>query len=327
MLKNVTQFVKDNDIDCDFKDGMTFEVGVTKEFDEILSTAFAAFKAAGGDVSHIKFYEGEEAKQRTGVPTARCAYESPTASNHPGKLVQWILNDFIKKGGRLWTHCPVTKVARSESDNSTWDVYTARGIITTKNVVHCTNAYAAYLLPQLNQFISPRRSQVSSFVPPLSLSGEHGPKHTMAIRYGPEHFFSFNTLKNGTILFGGTGTRDDEAVDDDFERITFDDSKYSEKLAKNSTREFEGVCKEPQPTAFRHGEGLDYSWTGIIGMTPDNAPLIGPVEGLEGQWICAGFNGHGESKIQIQILLEDKNAHLIKKEWLIRSLAHQAWPS
>lgn len=295
VLKNIRQFVNQHNIDCDFKYTKTYEVGISEEFVEILSTAFAAFEATGGDVSHIKFYEGDEAKKETRVPTALCAYESPAASNHPAKLVQWILSDFVEKGGSLWTHCPAVKVVSSESDTSRWDVHTPRGIISAENVIHCTNAYAAYLLPGLTRFITPRSSQVSSFTPRLSLSGEYAPKHTMALRYGRDHFFSFNTLKNGTILFGGTGTREEKDIDKNFDRITFNDAQYSKVLASNSAREFDGLCQEPKSSPLQHGEGLDYSWTGIIGTTLDNAPLIGPIDGLQGQWICAGFNGHGRS--------------------------------
>jgi len=34
-------------------------------------------------------------------------------------------------------------------------------------------------------------------------------------------------------------------------------------------------------------------WTGYYDMTPDHHPIIGPVEGVEGLYISAGFSGHG----------------------------------
>ncbi|KAJ5786241.1 uncharacterized protein N7503_011453 [Penicillium pulvis] len=299
VLENVRNFVKEHNIDCDFNYMRTFEVALTDEVVDSLSKSLVAFKAAGGDVSHVKYYEGEAAKKETRSPEALCAYESPAASNHPGKLVQWILNDFIAKGGKLWTHCPVTKIDRFRSDNSPslrWEVHTPRGIVTAETVVHCTNAYAAYLLPELGKFITPRRSQVNSFVPPLSLSGEDSLKHTMALRYRADHFFSVNALNNGTVVLGGTGTRSSSDMTSE-DLITFDDSRYSDRLAQNSTKEFLGLCHQPDSASLRHGEGLDHAWTGIIGMTADGAPLVGPIEGLDGQWICAGFNGHGMAGI------------------------------
>ena len=32
-------------------------------------------------------------------------------------------------------------------------------------------------------------------------------------------------------------------------------------------------------------------------MTPDSVPVVGAVDGKLGQWICAGFNGHGMARI------------------------------
>ena len=35
------------------------------------------------------------------------------------------------------------------------------------------------------------------------------------------------------------------------------------------------------------------TWGGLYETTPDHHAIIGPVDGLEGYWICAGFSGHG----------------------------------
>jgi sarcosine oxidase subunit beta len=34
-------------------------------------------------------------------------------------------------------------------------------------------------------------------------------------------------------------------------------------------------------------------WAGLYEITPDNNPILGPVPGLEGFWVAAGFSGHG----------------------------------
>ena len=75
-------------------------------------SALAAYKDAGGDVSQVRVWEGEEAQSRTRVRSALRAYEWPAASNNPAKLVQWILSDVVGKGAGLWTHCPVDEVVR-----------------------------------------------------------------------------------------------------------------------------------------------------------------------------------------------------------------------
>ena len=42
---------------------------------------------------------------------------------------------------------------------------------------------------------------------------------------------------------------------------------------------------------------LDSAWTGLIATTPDKVPYIGSIDELPGQYICAGFNGHGMANI------------------------------
>ncbi|OHE92791.1 hypothetical protein CORC01_11941 [Colletotrichum orchidophilum] len=40
---------------------------------------------------HIEFYPSEEARQKTSISQALCAYEWPAGSGHPAKLAQWLL--------------------------------------------------------------------------------------------------------------------------------------------------------------------------------------------------------------------------------------------
>jgi len=43
-------------------------------------------------------------------------------------------------------------------------------------------------------------------------------------------------------------------------------------------------------------------WTGIMGYTKDEQPIIGQAPGQDGLWICAGFHGHGKFGLQIAVL-------------------------
>lgn len=293
VLQNVKDFVESNKIDCDFKYSSTFEVCLDRGYADELAKSLAAFRAAGGDTSHIKFHEAKEARSRTNVAGAVCAYEWPAASNHPCKLTQWVLSQVIRRGAKLWTHCPAVKVQKHQGQNQRWNVWTPRGVVAANTIVHCTNAYAAYLLPELSSIIIPRRAQGHSYVPPRSLSGLNTLKSTMSLRYGEKHYFSVNQLKDGTIILGGQATRKEEDRTPEWRhgRIGFDDTTHNPAIMNNSITEFSKLA----PETTRPGEGFSHVWTGIVGETPDAVPLIGPLEGLEGQWICAGHNGHGES--------------------------------
>jgi glycine/D-amino acid oxidase-like deaminating enzyme len=300
VLRNVKNFVEANNVDCDFNYTTTFETCLNSDYKEYLSNAFADFRDAGGDVSHIKFYEGEETKMKTRVPMALCAYEWPAASNHPAKLCHWILSDFIRKGGKLWTHCPAKSILEhtaSTSSGMRWDISTPRGVVSAQTVIHCTNAYAAFLLPELANTITPRRAQGHSYVPPYSLSGANTLQSTMSLRYGPKHFFSVNPLIDGTLILGGSASRQDADLTPEYlqDRFTFDDSTHNPSIMANSIDEFSFLALgAPSMRTERHEEGFSHVWTGIVGETPDAVPLVGHIDGLDGQWICAGFNGHGE---------------------------------
>ena len=40
---------------------------------------------------------------------------------------------------------------------------------------------------------------------------------------------------------------------------------------------------------------IDYEWTGIMAYTPDENPLVGPLPNRPGEYIAAGYTGHGMS--------------------------------
>lgn len=299
-------FVEKHEVSCDFRYATTIDVCLSQEFADQQAESFKAFKAAGGDTSHIKIYEGDVAKATSRVSSTISAYEWPAGSIHPAKLTHWILNDIISQGARLWTHCPGIKVVKNQDESASglrWDVHTPRGIIAAETVIHCTNAYAAFLLPEVSHYITPCRSQVHAFVPSMSASGEKILQHTMSLRYGLRHFFSVNQrLADGIIILGGTGTRtiSDSGAEPATRAPSFDDTTHNEQLAENSKREYSDVLIGTGTTS-RPGEGLLNAWTGIIGLTPDSVPLIGPIDQLDGQWICAGFNGHGESLLCVSV--------------------------
>ncbi|KAF3018803.1 hypothetical protein E8E14_003131 [Neopestalotiopsis sp. 37M] len=303
VLEQAKSFVATHHIDCDFQDTTTIDVCLSQEFANHQEKSLAAYRASGGDTSHIKFYDTEDAKARTRVADVMCAYEWPAGSVHPAKLTQWVLDDVINKGAELWTYCAATAIKPHDGSGDSglrWDIHTARGIVAAETVIHCSNAYVAYLLPHLAQFVTPRRSQVHSFVPGVSGSGSRVLGCTMSLRYGLHHYFSVNQVKgSGTVLLGGSSTR--SSADSNPEVVasmtTFDDSQHCLKYEENSKRQFSLLFPDDQNDEARHGEGFDHSWTGILGMTPDNVPLVGPIEGLEGQWICAGFNGHGMARV------------------------------
>ncbi|KAI6865595.1 FAD dependent oxidoreductase [Hortaea werneckii] len=304
VFERVAAFVEKHNIPCDFHKTSTFDVCLTTEFAEYEAQSLEAYRAAGGDVSHVKVYHGEEAKARTKVQTAIDAYEWPAGSSHPAKLVQWILSQLIAKGLKLLTHCPVTAVKENDISNSSegrWNVKTRRGDVAAHTVIHCTNAFSASILPELSNFVTPNKAQAHSFIPGSSLSGKNVMRSTMSLRYSLRHFFSvIQRQSDGTVIFGISRGNPDFSEQTRAEVVSFDDTDYNDEIASISSKEFVKIfAGKGYATGkpARHGEGADHFWSGIIAMTPDSVPLVGAVPGKEGQWICAGFNGHGMARI------------------------------
>jgi glycine/D-amino acid oxidase-like deaminating enzyme len=297
VLERVQEFVKKYDVQCDLNVTNTFDVCMSPEFAAYEAEAFEAFKKAGGDVSHVKFYSGEEAVTRTGIRNVTAAYEWPAGSSHPAKLAQWLLSASIERGVTLFTHCPVTKVEKSAVGEGLWDVCTPRGGITTSNVVHCTNAYASYLLPQLEAHLTPNRAQAHSLIAPPAFSAENTLASTYSLRYSLQHFYSLIQRRgDGTLVLGVSRTNPTLSTETLKSIVSFDDGHYNEEILQDALKQWKVLFPGDDAAIGGngiHGEGVDHAWTGIIGMTGDAVPFVGPVDGMPGQWLCAGFGGHG----------------------------------
>ncbi|KAK1675635.1 FAD dependent oxidoreductase-domain-containing protein [Colletotrichum godetiae] len=296
----VDDFVKKHSVPFDFVPTTTFDVCLTQDFADHNAKSFEAYRSAGGDVSHIKFYPAEEAQKKTGVPQALCAYEWPAGSGHPAKLAQWLLTECVGRGVLFLTHCPATSVTQSPSsaEQILWDVKTPRGTVTAPTIIHCTNAFAPHLLPQLSSLVTPERAQAHAFVPPAALTGSKVLQSTISLRRGLRWFYSVNQRRSdGVIILGSASASPKVSQAAYVERQTADDSQFSAEIRDDAVANFQDCQPACRPENLRHGEGLQHTWTGIIGMTPDLVPFIGRVDGSPGQWVCAGFNGHGMARI------------------------------
>lgn len=302
VLQRVEAFVARHAVPCDFRAHATLDVCLTREFADFNARSLREFREAGGDASHVRVYEGaDEARARTGVEGAVSAYEWPAGSSHPAKLAQWLLARCIEAGARLFTFCPATKVTRSGDGAASWDVETPRGIITADVVVHCTNAFAGHLVPQLAPYVTPNRAQAHVFVPPPSLSGDKAQlDSSMSLRHSLHHFYSvMQRQADGLIVLGASRKSPNLSAEALAGMLTTDDTRSSEEVVADAVGNFERCFPACERARLRHGEGLQHGWTGIIGMTTDSVPFVGGLEGLglPGQYVCSGFNGHGMARI------------------------------
>jgi glycine/D-amino acid oxidase-like deaminating enzyme len=181
---------------------------------------------------------------------------------------------------------------------SGWTVHTDRGDIKCTTVVHATNAYSAALEPSLLGLITPKPHICNRFVPPRALSGSNALRNSYGVLLSSGAVFSINPRcsSDGNILFGGSNPGQkklDEWSNQSDERCV-DDSLANLELVTKEVRAFVGaefLNGDGEEVEYAPGEGFQYAWSGIIGLSKDGVSFVGEIPGKEGMWVCAGHHG------------------------------------
>lgn len=252
-------------------------------------------------------------EQRWNIKGAHGVIEHRAAAVWPYRLITAIFERLLAKypySFSLETNTPATAVNYAEPDTANvpgseykYAVNTPRGVIYAKQVIHCTNAHAAHLLPKLAGKLHPYRGTMSVQSPGPALentgnyrswSGVSKTKlnpHTELYEEGL-YYLQQNGI-TGDIWVGGDTSN--------FFDILSGDDTYVSPEAKDALVKF-------LPKYFRDGwpEGtkadLKAIWTGCQGHTSDGLPLVGRLpESLTGrpgtsEWIAAGYSGYGMDK-------------------------------
>jgi hypothetical protein len=185
---------------------------------------------------------------------------------NPVKLVSGLVKMASNNSTHVFENTRVTKIERK---NELFILKTRTGTVTADYVVLATNAYTPLICPYFLDVIKPVRGQVLLTEPHKEkLSG------VFYANYGYEYW---RQLPSGRILAGGC--RDvDPATETGYSMITT--KKIQNKL-------------EDLLHKLHIGSKVAYRWSGIMGFTKDQLPIIGSVPGMEKLLISAGYSGHG----------------------------------
>lgn len=143
---------------------------------------------------------------------------------------------------KLHTLTPVTSIdsaplpsdSTSSRQDTKWTVTTPRGALTCKNIIHATNAYTPYLLPQLQGKIIPTRGQIIALRAKASL--DRLQRHSWDANWGYEYWFPRPEERNENsedykpplvILGGGRDT-----AGPGLDQHTVDDSVLNDRVSK-----------------------------------------------------------------------------------------------
>ncbi|KAG2426263.1 hypothetical protein HXX76_013021 [Chlamydomonas incerta] len=176
--------------------------------------------------------------------------------------------------------------------------------VLARRVLHCTNAYGSALLPELRGALVPVRNHVAA----TKLPSEGGPDLPLdAAFYARGGFVYWSKREDGRVVVGGFrdvvpglewGVWDDGALDPTVS------AALHAYLPQHFPAAFRAQQQQQQHSGHdRNGPqqqqprlATDAEWSGILGFTQDRFPFVGPVPGRRGQFVAAGFSGHGMTR-------------------------------
>ncbi|KAF3011269.1 hypothetical protein E8E13_011677 [Curvularia kusanoi] len=298
----LTNYVQEHKVDCDLWIGETLDVPVDDEVAELTKEIFERYKEAGGKVDHIKVTtEPTSAAQISRIKDAKACYAWQASTLQPWKLTAHVMRDNLDKGANLQTYTTATSITRSNEGSGKWTVHTERGDIACENIIHATNAYSAALEPDLKGLITPKPHVCTKVVPPRAVSGSRAIKNSYGVLLPGGALFSINprSTADGNVMFGGSNPGQqalDEWVDEHPENCVNDGLTDVEGVTQCVQSFIDNNFEGWNQTTYGPGEGIQSSWSGVIGLSIDGVPFVGELPGKPGQWICAGHHGHGMAR-------------------------------
>ncbi|XHG05775.1 hypothetical protein AWENTII_008988 [Aspergillus wentii] len=285
-------FVDKEGIDCDYV--------VTKALDVHLSETHCNKVKDGRDrlvasgcrpTRDVGYIDTNEAEEKSGVKGAVGCFTYDAGHLWPYKFVLHLLNKAVTHGVNLQTNTPVSQISASAASSPCrWTVETPRGPLTTKDVIFATNAYTSALAHQYKNKIIPVRGTCSRIVVPKEASVPRL-TNTYTLRWNSWDYDYLIPRDDGSIVVGGARSAFIHDLDNWYN--VSDDSRVLQPAA----RYFDGYMQRNFKGWENSNAYTDRVWTGIMGYSSDGLPHIGKVPGREGQYIIAGFTGHGMPEI------------------------------
>ena len=260
----IEQTIADEGIDCNF-----VRAGWVHAMDEPEAMAEAASMAVESGYTDWTSLSPDQVKARTGMDTQHlCGFSQAAASWHPARWVWALFTRAVQtETVELFTTTRVTKIER---DGDAYIVQTDRGPVRTRHVVNATEAYTPKLIAKFRDAVLPIQEQAAA--------GQGGPQH-MTPHIGISGKWYFTGRYGPRTLFGSGGSRiaDHEA-------------------GRNAPSGFLSgfVLGEIRRTFGRFGLHWTHEWSGTVGYTPDEYPIVGLIDG-RAHYIIAGMCGSGSA--------------------------------
>ncbi|EFQ29810.1 FAD dependent oxidoreductase [Colletotrichum graminicola] len=289
---------------CDLVKTRAVDFFMTPEAWAAARESIAAYReAVGEELPDIHLHEQPDlSREGFRFPGALGAVSYPACSLWPYKLVAGLANRAVDAGMQLFTHTPalsVTPAAPAADGSPRWRVDTPRGTICCANVFHATNGYVSHLLPGFSAKIVPLKGNVVALPPPRPYV-DRTLGHTASIQWGEDFDYMIQREVDGKhLIFGGRDLAHPRGCTAPIG--DWDDSTTTPDIVRSLT-EF----PETHMMGWTGAGPPCYAWSGIMGLTPDELPYVGAVPDCAGQWVAAGYSGHGMARafMTVQALIQ-----------------------
>jgi gamma-glutamylputrescine oxidase len=248
-----------------WKEQGTLTVAGDEEEDDRLRRALPYMRAAGIPVVYLG---PSETRQRlSGRGFQGSLYVTSGAAIDPLRLVRHLAAE--SRADVLSHH----RVTRMMSSGAGVEIRTPRIRIRAEQAVLAAGAYAPRIVPALRSYVRPVRAQM--------LATHAAPEQQISTPVYSHHgYYYVRQLDDGSILAGG-GRQNHRDTEVGYEDAT--------------TPAVQADIERYLHTHFPWTTGLRVQsrWSGTMGFSPDERPVVGAVPNVPGAMFATGFTGHG----------------------------------
>ncbi|CAJ0550004.1 Ff.00g099340.m01.CDS01 [Fusarium sp. VM40] len=290
-VEAVAEFVRQNDIDCDFIMTRAVDVQFQTEHHAKLVEGYRSLLDHGVEATKQTYaVPSRIAENVSGVKGAKGCFSYTAGHLWPYKLIHHIFTSAIANGVNIQTNTPVTTISSTQDSNGYWTLTTERGLVKTKKIIMATNAYTAALLPEYENKIVPYRAICSRIVVPKT---KRAPllTNTYALRFNEWDFDYLIPRPDGSIIVGGARQAYIQHVEDWYGSVN------DTEIIERAKHYFDGYMQRHFHGWEASGAHVDDIWTGVMGYSSDRIPRIGAIPDRPGMYIMGGFTGHGMPQV------------------------------
>ncbi|KAG5661337.1 hypothetical protein KAF25_005459 [Fusarium avenaceum] len=286
-LRAIKKIIEEEKIDCDFTLTRSIDVWCNEDSAKKAEAVYQSMVARNFEyMDDVVFYTGDRVEGICGVKGAVACASFTAGTMWPFKFLMHLTKQLLAAGVNVQAHTPVTSVTPDASGDGSFIVETPRGKMRAGKVIHANNAYVSALLPEYSKSIIPCKGICCRITVP---EGTTAPllNNSYITRTKENALSYFIPRHDGSIIVGGAASVFKPFKDQWYDNV--DDSV----LIDSAKDYYENYMQRTYSGWEKSGAKVSNIWSGVMGYSYDSNPHIGSVPSKEGQFIIAGFNGHG----------------------------------